>query len=324
MMETCLLQNSDLSVVLSSGQLLVQEGKVTIGCHPLESLKRVLMFGNPQMTTQAMKACLESGIEIHYYNKYGKYLGMVHPHENRNTERRLQQYALVSDNDRRLAWGQAILTAKLKGCALEYRRLRDNHWHEPCHDFLPQLRHYEEALQSCHTVNELMGVEGTAARYYYGLFGESLPQGWYWHGRHYHPCPDAVNALLSLTYAMATGIFESQCRQHSLDPSLSFLHCTGYESGGLATDLVEVVRASLCDHLVLKALHAKVVQKKDFVRDAGSFRLTDDAFRKYIAFYREYSEPQIVKIASSLLCTLLEALETPQAVPNFNVLKSGK
>lgn len=167
MTDTCLLQRSDLSVVLSHDQLLIQQGKEVIGCHRLESLKRVLIFGNPQMSTQALKACLENGIEIHYYSEFGDYLGMVTSCRKRNVERRLKQYALVNDDDRRLAWGKAILTAKLKDCAQEYRQLYCNHWHELCYDFRLQLQGFEEAVQSCRTMNELMDTEENAARYYY-------------------------------------------------------------------------------------------------------------------------------------------------------------
>lgn len=308
MFETCFLHNSEHKVSLRSGSLLVSQGQDIIGTHPLETLERIVVFGNPQITTQALKSCLETGIEVQYYSQYGKYLGMIHPHVFKDTSRRLAQYNTVSDDGIRLDWGKAILKAKLKTYELEYRRMLDNGWHAPCKGFLPLIRQYEEQLDDAHSDKSLMGIEGMSAKTYYAVFSGCLPQGWTWNGRHYHPATDEINALLSLTYALATGHLESQCRQHGLDPTLSFLHRLGYGSGGVATDLVEIFRASVCDHGVLKALRGRKISLPDFRGHEEGFQLTPGGFKRFMGFYRDSVEPLVEKLSDKLFNLVLERL----------------
>lgn len=120
-----------------------------------------------------------------------------------------------------------------------------------------------------------------------------------------------------MTYLFATSIFESQCYQYSLDPSLSILPRTEGDRGGLSADLLEVIQGTLCDHLVLKALHDKVIQETDIRRLGNSDVLTSDSFMKYFAFFSKHCEPQLAKTANNLFRALTETLETPQAVPDF-------
>ncbi len=316
MFETCFLHNSEHRVSLRSGSLLVSQGQEIIGTHPLETLERIVVFGNPQITTQALKSCLETGIEVQYYSQYGKYLGMIYPHVFKDTSRRLAQYRLVSDNSIRLAWGKAIIKAKLKTYELEYRRMLDNGWHPSKRDFLPMIHQYEEQLDKACSDKSLMGIEGMSAKTYYNTFSECLPEGWAWNGRHYHPATDEINALLSLTYALATGYLESQCRQHGLDPTLSFLHRLGYGSGGLATDLVEIFRVSVCDHGVLKALRGRKIGLSDFKGHEEEFLLTAGGFKRYMGYYHNSLEPLVEKLSKKLF-TVLSARLTDGEIPNF-------
>ena len=316
MLKTCFFHNSEHRVSLKSGSLLVSHGEEVIGAHPLETLDRVIVFGNPQITTQALKSCLETGIEVQYYSQYGKYLGMFCPHVYKDTGRRLVQYGLTSDDARRLAWGKAIIHAKLKTYELEYRRMTDNGWHATDKRFLSTIRQYENRLDEAASGKSLMGLEGMSAKIYYDLFGECLPEGWEWHGRQYHPAPDEINALLSLTYSMVTAHLESQCRQHGLDPALSFLHRIGYGSGGLATDLVEIFRASICDHGVLKALRGRKITMADFHGQDGGFLLKPNGFKRYLGFYRDSIEPTVQALSAKLFAVVSDRL-SDGGIPNF-------
>lgn len=317
MTDTLLLINSDMKVTLSDGQLIVRQNDDIVGRHPLEVTRNVQVFGNPQLTTQAVKACLKHGIEIQYYTVQGRYLGSTQPSEPKDTSRRLTQYAILSDDAKRLAWSRSLLNAKLHTHLLQYRRLRDNGWLKPDRSYPATVRSQLDQLPAATTLAELMGCEGMAARDYFDHFGQALPQGWLWTGRHYHPATDPINALLSLTYAMVKQLLDANARKHGYDPTLSFFHRHGYGSGGLATDLIELMRCCFCDHAILKALHARHFATNDFSQNTTSCQLTGRAHAKYYAFFNDSLRPHAQKFVDRLFSLLNRAIQTPEQSPDF-------
>jgi len=52
---------------------VVHLGGEQLESHPVVPVKRVIVYGNAQITTQAVKSCMAEGIEILYFTAYGKY-----------------------------------------------------------------------------------------------------------------------------------------------------------------------------------------------------------------------------------------------------------
>lgn len=321
MTQVCFLQDSELSVGISANRLLVRKGGNVIDEHPLGSLERVAVFGNSQITTQAIKECLKSGIEVQYYTQYGNYLGSNHPCSFKDVNRRLRQYETVANAELRLKWSMALLQSKIRSQLLEYRRIADNKWQKRDQQFYHELLKYERRIQEASEINELMGIEGISSRLYFDYFGKSLPGGWQWSGRKYHPAPDPVNALLSLTYGMASGALERECHVHGLDPSLSFLHRTGYGSGGLTSDLLEPIRASLCDHFVLRLLHGCTISGKMFIEGDESCKLTPGGFKQYMKAYQGHLEPRLKTISEKIVNIFYKSLESNADIPDFTAIQ---
>jgi len=96
--------------------------------------------------------------------------------------------------------------------------MSDNGWISGVKGYVAAFRRGGEQLRKAEDVETIRGIEGTAARAWFEVFGKSLPSGWEWHGRSYHPPRDEVNALLSFFYGLESSELESLCRQHGLDP----------------------------------------------------------------------------------------------------------
>ena len=320
----CLL-NPDTQMGVSSGCLVLKRGGECIDTWPLSSVERILVYGNSQITTQAIKTCLQQGIEVAYFTTAGRFLGSLHPLQSKATERKELQFSLLANHDACLSWGRALIYAKLKSQELEYRRMADNGWHARKVEFLRFLREKEEQVLSADHLQRLLGLEGISARRYYSYFGDALPRGWDWKGREYHPCRDNVNALLSLTYSIVTTYLENQCWKHGLDPNLSFFHRRGYGSGGLATDLIEPIRSSICDHSVLRLLHAKQISPSHFVKHKEGIQLTEEGFRKFMKFHLTKTIPVLEDFCQKLFPLFIHSLKSPQEKnPDFSCLQPLK
>jgi CRISP-associated protein Cas1 len=92
------------------------------------------------------------------------------------------------------------------------------------------------------TRDELMGIEGAAAREYFGALGQIMPDGLRFAGRSRQPPGDLINVALSYGYAIIVGeAVSAQCAA-GLDPAIGLLHAEQDRRPSLALDLMEEFR----------------------------------------------------------------------------------
>ncbi len=123
-------------------------------------------------------------------------------------------------------------------------------------------------------------------------------------------------------------------RLHGLDPCLGWLHEVSPGTPSLSLDLLEPLRAPVCDLLVLSLLNHSILTKKDFhknIDDGGTY--LNEAARKQFFFSYESHMTRKFKLTSGgnhtdlrqqitqQVWTTLRLLENPEAsdTPFFNM-----
>ena len=86
------------------------------------------------------------------------------------------------------------------------------------------MRNDLDLLPEAGTTAELMGVEGAAARNYFGVLGARCPEELKFSGRSRRPALNVVNAALGYGYAMLLGECVSALVAAGLDPAIGMLH----------------------------------------------------------------------------------------------------
>ena len=234
-MDTILLQKSTERLNLQEGQLIHRDGDQLLEVYPLASTEQILVYGNGQITTQALKECLKEGIRVLCLN----------------------QYKLAFEPERSLAWAKSLLNSKLHGILIETRRLSEKGCKFEIKKLHREIKQNQHRLYDAGNLEELRGIEGLCARRYFEIFPKVLPAWCKWTGRSYHPPEGLVNLLLSMTYSHCAMELRKLCEIHSLDPHCGYLHKPCYSGGGLPYDLLEPVRATICDHFVLMLLNRR-------------------------------------------------------------------
>lgn len=279
-MDTIFLQKPTERLHLQAGQLICKDGDEIQEVYPLASTEQVLVYGNSQITTQALKECLKEGIRVLYFTSYGKYLGRLEPDYPKNINRRINQYKLTVDQERCLKWSRSLLYSKLQGCLIELRRLSEQGYTLPCKQLRCELKRNQKRLLSAGDLEELRGIEGHSAKLYFSIFPAVLPAWCNWTGRNYHPPKDTVNLLLSLIYGCCASELRKICELHSLDTHCGYLHRPCYGGGGLPYDLLESVRATLCDHFVLTFINKEAERIQEKVLHEGALPELHDTLRE--------------------------------------------
>jgi CRISPR-associated protein Cas1 len=108
-------------------------------------------------------------------------------------------------------------------------------------------------LPDAATRDELMGIEGAAARAYFAALQVLLPAELGFGGRTRRPPLDVVNAALSYDYEVLLGEAVSALGAAGLDPAVGMLHADDDARPSLALDLIEEFRPLVVDQVVAAA-----------------------------------------------------------------------
>jgi CRISP-associated protein Cas1 len=262
----------------------------------LGELCQVSLMGNVQISTQAVQALCEAGIPTCYFSMGGWFYGITTGLNQKNVFLRRNQFRLAGQEYFARALARRLVAGKIRN---QRTLLQRNHI-EPGRNTLAGLKEMAERTDEAGSLGELLGIEGNAARLYFGDFGGMIkaedgsrdgPPGlssgftFDFEGRNRRPPRDPVNALLSLAYSLLVKDLTVACYAVGFDPYIGFYHQPRFGRPALALDLMEPFRPLIADSAVLTAINTGMVTARDFVRAGGAVALTA-AGRK--GFFRAY------------------------------------
>ena len=255
---------------------------------PCADIDQVMLFGNIQVTTQALQELLEHDIELAIFSYTGKLLGQLTPPKAKNIELRLKQFEKYHDQHFCLSFSQKLVQNKIQS-ALD--NVRNYHKNYPgvfsSHD-LETFKNFQEKIQSADNLDSLRGYEGSGSAFYFKLFGRMFKPPWSFDHRSRRPPEDPVNSVLSFGYVVVTTEIQSLLDGIGFDPYLGFYHQLRYGRQGLALDLVEEYRHSLVDRLALKLFNTGVFTKNDFYKPStGGIYMNTSGKKKFFTHYEK-------------------------------------
>jgi CRISPR-associated protein Cas1 len=238
-----------------------QQAKV-LAQSPVHELEQLVIYGNVQITSQAVALLLEQDVDVVFMSLYGRVRGRMNKNGSRFARLRHAQLRLSGDDGRSLAVAKRIVQAKLAN----QRTLLIGLATGPGAFAGTTLRKSGEGIEQMRrdssraaTLDALRGYEGKAGVYYFGTVRALLEPSWSFQGRNYHPATDPFNALLSFGYALLQKDVTATAELVGLDPYLGCFHAMTYDRPSLTLDLMEEFRPVVVDHTVLHmALGGKI------------------------------------------------------------------
>lgn len=256
---------------------------------PLHHLAGIVCFGSVSCSPALMGTCGERHVAISFLTEYGRFLARVEGPVSGNVLLRREQYRRADDLHRSADIARAIVAAKIANArAVLQRSVRDHSAPDGCAELVAAVQRLAGCLASLAGVPDLdvvRGIEGDAARTYFGVFDRLITtqdEAFRFHGRSRRPPLDPVNALLSFVYTLLMHDVRAALECVGLDPAVGYLHRDRPGRPGLALDLMEEWRAPLAERLVLSLINRRQIQSDGFVhRETGEVAM-DDATRKVV------------------------------------------
>lgn len=289
------VQDQGARITLDGDCLVVQGRKTPRTEARLPNTSHVALYGNVQITAQALRALLERNVPVSFLSYGGWYYGRATGFDSKNVELRLAQHRAATDPEFCLRVARGLVASKARNCRTLLRR---NHAAPPL-VVLSELEQLARKADGAGSLEALLGIEGTAARSYFGAFagmlkGDAALSGAFdLDGRNRRPPKDPINALLSFVYSLLAKDFALALSATGLDPLLGFYHQPRFGRPALALDLMEEFRPLVADSVVIGALNGGSFGAEDFIMHPSGVAMRPAARRRLLLAYERRMEQLI-------------------------------
>jgi CRISPR-associated protein Cas1 len=282
--------------------LVVKEKDRVIEEVRMRDVSHVALFGNVQISTQAIQSLCEQEVPVTYFSMGGWFYGITRGHALKNVFLRMEQFRLARDEATCLSLARQFVHGKIRN----HRTLLMRNHLEPPEVIIGKLKRASEDALTAASIEELLGIEGAAASQYFQQFNgmvkveDDLPGlclscentkqrmfNFNFSNRNRRPPTDPVNAMLSLAYSMLAKDCTLAALAVGFDPYLGFYHQPRFGRPALGLDLMEEFRPLVAESTVLSCINNRVVTEKDFVRAGQAVNLTAPGRKRFFQMYEQ-------------------------------------
>lgn len=248
---------------------------------PVENIIEVNCLSRITIRSGAAYYLMKMGIPVHFFNKYGYYVGSLYPRENLNSGLIIvKQVEHYLDKDKRLYIAKEIVKGIkdniLKNLKYYKKRGKD------VDEYIEKISNVEVEGGS---IVDVMNREAQIWSHYYKSFN-SFIRGFEMEKREYHPPRDEINALISYGNSLLYTATLTEIYNTYLHPSISYLHEPSERRFSLALDIADIFKPVIVERVIFTAINNRIITKSDFEKDLG-FYLKDYAKKKFLRIYDE-------------------------------------
>lgn len=279
---------SCIYVTEQGSKMSVREGKFVIECKdgmrreiPEEIVESIMVFGNIEVTYGAQKKILEKGISMSFLSTRGRYFGRLHSTSHVSGERLKKQVYLSDDQGQRTLFARATLRTKIHNQCVLLRRYSRNRADVDLSDEISHMTSCAKMIEQKDGIDEIMGYEGTAAKYYFQGLSKLVDAEFKFTGRSKRPPKDPFNSLLSLGYTIIFYEIYAELENQNINPYISLVHSLKEHHPAMVSDLLEEWRAIIVDSTVMSLIQGHEIKSDMFStdEDTGGVLISNQGIR---------------------------------------------
>ncbi len=283
-------------LALQNENILVKVGGVEKVRVPANTIEAILSFGNITVSTPLIAFCGQRGISLCFFSEYGKFYGRIQGPVQGNVLLRRAQHAAMEDPASRTRLAKNFVLGKLTAEKTFLQRMRREH-KEHAGEITPAIEtitHIAADAAQALTVDSLRGLEGAAAAAYFSALPAMIKSDtMVFSGRNRRPPEDPVNALLSFLYTLLKNDVQSALEGVGLDPAVGYLHTLRPGRPALALDIMEELRAPLCDRLAIALINRGQITPGSFTQCHAPVLLNEDGRKTVLTAWQKRKQETI-------------------------------
>lgn len=274
--------------IFSSGELkrkdntIYFEGEEGQKFIPVENTGEIYVFGEVDVNKRFLEFLTQAEIIMHFFNRYGYYVGTFYPREHLNSGYMiLKQAEHYLDFEKRFKIASEFVIGASKNIrqVLRYYINRGKELKE----VEENIRILEERIGCCRDIEELMAIEGNIRDYYYRAFDVILGKAEFaFEQRTKRPPKNYLNTLISFGNSLLYTIILSEIYKTHLDPRIGFLHTTNFRRFTLNLDVAEIFKPIIVDRVIFTLIGKNMITKDHFEKGMEGLLLKEKAQKVFV------------------------------------------
>jgi len=281
------------SIGVSADSIVVKPREGSDTKHPARGIDTLLIHGYNQISTQAIRKCVEHGIGVHWLSVSGHHTASLVPTAGQ-VQRRIRQYQALTNEAICLQLAQRLASAKVEG---QYRYLMrasrgEDETRSAIQKSLDAIQPLLAQIPTVDNRDSLRGLEGSAAVHYFAslrqLLRPQVPDELRADSRNRRPPQDRFNALLGYGYGLLHTAVMRAILASGLEPALGFFHTPRSAAYPLVLDLMELFRVILWDMPLVGSLNrGQWDPHADFTVTKAKVWLSEEGRKKAIGLFED-------------------------------------
>lgn len=276
--------------VFSSGRLrrhqntLVLQNDEGKKFFPVEQIEEIHIFGEVDLNKRLLSFLSQKKIPMHFYNRFGYYIGTYYPREHYNSGfMLLKQAEHYLNYEKRVNLAKRFVRGALQNLLQVLKYYQNRGLKTALAPISVVIEGHMTRLENLVSVEQLMQAEGQAREAYYRAFDVILQdEAFSFEGRSRRPPANRLNALISFGNSLLYTATLSEIYKTHLDPRIGFLHATNFRRFSLNLDVAEIFKPILVDRMILSLIQKRQIKTEDFERQFGGLYLKERGRRKFL------------------------------------------
>ncbi len=256
-----------------------EEGKKFI---PVENTKEICVFGEVDVNKRFLEFLTQSEIIMHFFNRYGYYVGTFYPREHMNSGYMILKQAenyLNFDKRFKIALEFVYGASKNMRQVLRYYINRG----KDLKDVEENIKKLENEIGYYNDIEGIMAMEGNIREYYYRSFDTILGKAAFtFEKRTRRPPRNYLNTLIGFGNSLLYTIVLSEIYKTHLDPRIGFLHATNFRRFTLNLDISEIFKPIIVDRVIFTVVGRNMITEDDFEKSMDGLVMKERAQKIFV------------------------------------------
>lgn len=271
-------------VLNTFGSSLQKENDIFVIYHNEESkriapskIRSISISRGARISSDAALLALEHEIDVLFIDKIGKPAGRLWSVKYGSISTIRKQQLNFSRSPQAVGWIKEIIKQKIDNQTALLLSLHneDPQFSAKIESTCNKLEDYKTKINQLQApfINDiaatLRGWEGAAAKNYFAIIAQALPQSYKFETRTAHPARDVFNMLLNYAYGMLYGKVEGALIRAGIDPYLGVFHRDEYNRPVFVYDIIEKYRV-WADYVVVSLCMQEIIDRDCYsIRDGA-------------------------------------------------------